>query len=110
MTHSTTALIALIIGIITAFTLGAAHKHNRLAFADVKDTRAKLWRLRKFAWFTTLPLLIRAALLVTLMLFITANWVRKDINDNGPTPLINKSASPKPKNIPHPYVPKTFGR
>jgi hypothetical protein len=111
--NSTSSLTALIIGCVIAFAFGAAYKHMRLAFGDYKDSKAKTKRLRRFAWFTALPRALRTGLVVVLVIYITATWVRRDLRDNGPTPLVpTNSAGPQhvKKTPKHPYTPKTFGK
>lgn len=107
--HSTTSLTTLLIAIFIAFGLGAAWKHNRLARQDLLDTKARVKRLRRFYWITTMARMIKWGLVVTLALYITAAWVQRDATDKGPTPLVpTRSVGPKP--IKHPYVKKTFQR
>jgi hypothetical protein len=113
--HSQVSLSALIIGLIIAFALGAAWRLMSLAFADLRDTKAKVKKLRKYAWFTRVPATLRAGLVVAVVLYLTVNWVQRDQKDQGPTPLFpHRSASPTTK-LPkapkvHPYTPKTFGK
>jgi hypothetical protein len=95
MNHSDVSLTALIIGVVIAFALGGAWRHNRIAFGDLRDGKAKVKKLRKTAW-GTLTGLIKWGLIVALTLYVTATWVKRDHNDSGPTPLIpTKSAGPK---------------
>lgn len=101
--HSTAA--GLVIGIVIAAALGAAWKHNRLTRADLIDTKAKVWRLRRAYWIDTMATLIKWAVAVTLALLVTAAWVRAERNGQPLVPA-RDAATPHPK---HPYTPKTFG-
>ena len=114
--HSTVSLTTLLIAIFIAFGLGAAWKLNRMARRDLLDTKAKIPKLRRFYWITSMWLMIKWGIVVAVALYATVQWVQRDRNDNGPTPLIpTRSADPRPKQKPkpkrtiRPYVPKTFG-